>query len=363
MFDVIAGLRLIVFLLWVWISVQGERWCECMSCLKFIPRFLSLCRYLWLNRRHLVFSFWSCGDNGCCVESLETVKLLLKDVFCRKMLKIEEDWGDAGVVDDRFCHPCVSPRPLDPWLSLFEVKQPAAPQRSGQEGHLVTRTTLPRVICHHFAFPTIFTQAACVCVCVCFQDIHKINTSWHAKDQTAPQDFSFEFPCLLAGNSWVDGSSLVSESVALGDIWQNLLPRFAYKLPHPPAAMSQPPKNQHHMWLPLELPHTHLLESGNKEAINILSIRPHRRPTVRLTNSCERTAENSTATSLNLNLWLTLFSLAYLSISTNWGIILRGKKSITLFKTHNWEESCFFHAPTCICPPPPPGPNRVKFDN
>ena len=159
-----------------------------------------------------------------------------------------------------------------------------------------------------------------VCVCVCFQDIHKINASWHAKDQTAPQDFSFEFPCLLAGNSWVDGSSLVSESVALGDIWQNLLPRFAYKLPHPPAAMSQPPKNQHHMWLPLEFPHTHLLESGNEEAINILSIRPHRRPTVRLTNSCERTAGNSTATSLNLNLWLTLFSLAYLSISTNWEI-------------------------------------------
>ena len=133
-------------------------------------------------------------------------------------------------------------------------------------------------------------HAGGMCVCVCFQDIHKINTSWHAKDQTAPQDFSFEFPCLLAGNSWVDGSSLVSESVALGDIWQNLLPRFAYKLPHPPAAMSQPPKNQHHMWLPLEFPHTHLLELGNEEAINILSIRPHRRPTVRLTNSCERTA-------------------------------------------------------------------------
>ena len=123
----------------------------------------------WYNRFGVIFScpVFSTALKVTCVESFETVKLLLKDVFCRKMLKIEEDWGDAGVVDDRFCHPCVSPRPLDPWLSLFEVKHPAAPQRSGQEGHLVTRTTLPRVICHHFAFPTIFTQAACVCVCVC----------------------------------------------------------------------------------------------------------------------------------------------------------------------------------------------------
>ena len=80
------------------------------------------------------------------------------------MLKIEEDWGDAGGVDDCFCYLGVSgdlPRKSVrvrwftsiPDCRPFEVKPAGTRElwRLREEGHLVTRTTHPYVICHDFA--------------------------------------------------------------------------------------------------------------------------------------------------------------------------------------------------------------------
>ena len=115
------------------------------------------------------------------------------------------------------------------------------------EGHLVTRTTHPYVICHDFTpeweiHLQRFTLLGGRTMDIPVPDIYMTQNILTFCNTTV---LSFFF---LVPNFWVDGGSLVSESAALGDIWQNLLPSFAYKLPHPPAAMSQPPKYQHHMW-------------------------------------------------------------------------------------------------------------------